>query len=143
MLLSSSPDGRGVFCSGRCHLWQFHLFRLALQRCCHQSGEKWMRAGGSGTELRMRLRRDVVRMHFSWKLDVLDQSAVWRGTADRQPGPLQLVAVFVVHLEAVPVPFLDVRFAVDLADNGVVTELGRVKPEPHGAPHVSLASDDI
>src|SRR5689334_4038114 len=95
---------------------------LARDRRLDQPGEERVRPGRPGLQLGVRLGRDEVRVHVTRVLDVLDELVVGRDAGEDDPGALlQLRAIRVVDLVAVPVPLLDVRLvAVDLADDGAL-----------------------
>src|SRR5450432_1948695 len=91
----------------------------------------------------MRLRRDEIGMYLSRQLDELDKPAVRRCPRDDKTGSLELRAIAVVELVPVPVPFLHIRLAVHLANNGALEQLGGIRAETHGAAHVALTGNDI
>ena len=82
-------------------------------------------------ELRVRLRGHEVRVVRD--LDELDQPVVGRQAAEHEAVLLELRAVPVVELEAVPVALVDDRLAVDLAHRRALQQLGRIGTETHRA----------
>ena len=76
----------------------------AVQRRLDQPDEQRVRHGRPRLQLRVRLGGHEVRVHLVGQLDELDQLRVRRRAADHQAGLLQLAAVGVVDLVAVPVP---------------------------------------
>ena len=55
------------------------LYTATTQSGSHESSKKWMRAGGARTELWMRLRAHIERMHIGGQFNKLDEAPIWRG----------------------------------------------------------------
>ena len=85
---------------------------LPLDRGADQAREQRVRSGRPGPQLGVRLRGDVVGVHVAGQLHELDEVVVRRGPREHEAGLLELVAVDVVDLVAVPVPLLDQVLAV-------------------------------
>ena len=61
----------------------------------------------------------------------------------RRPPLAQEILVGHVHLIAVAVTLGDMRGAVQLRNEGVLLQLGRVAAQTHGVAHVAVAGDDV
>ena len=115
---------------------------LALDGGLDQPGEQRVRPGRPRAQLGVRLRGHVVGVHVGRQLDELDQVVVRRGAGEHQAGGLELLAVGVVDLVAVPVPLLDPGRAVRRPHHAALLELGRVEAQPHGAAEVAGTFDE-
>ena len=115
---------------------------LALDRRADQAREQRVRPGRARAQLGVGLGGDVVGVHLARQLDELDQVEVRVGAGEDQAGLLELVAVGVVDLVAVPVALLDPRLAVGLADHRARGQLGRVEAQAHRAAQVARALDE-
>src|SRR6266481_1364129 len=79
----------------------------------------------------MELAADEPRM--VGELDDLDQRLIRRDAAENQPGAAELLAIRVVELVAVAMPFVDLALAVEPCRERVLAQHARVRAEPHGA----------
>src|SRR5688500_2077052 len=86
-----------------------------------ETPEERMRLVRLALKFRMKLRRDEKGMRRD--LDDLDQLPVGRRAAQDESGVLEIVAVFIVELVAVPVPFVNHERAVNLGRPRIRLEL--------------------
>src|SRR5207244_11170611 len=103
--------------------------RRLVQRGLDEALEERMAVHGPRLELGMRLRRDEPGMVL--ELDHLDEPAVRRRARADEPRLLELLAIGVVELVAMPVALEHLTAPVELAGQRAVLEGARIVAEPH------------
>jgi hypothetical protein len=111
----------------------------AIGRGPHDRREERVRAVGPALELGVRLGRDEEGVRRARQLDELDEPLVGRGARAHEPRLLEPLAVLVVDLVPVTVPFVHDVLAVRSVHDRAGRELRRVRAEAHRAAEV----DDV
>src|SRR5699024_9600243 len=95
-------------------------------------------------QLRVRLCSDEERVLLPGQLDVLHQLAIRGEPGEHQTGLLQQGAIGVVDLEAVTVAFENFPLSLmDVVDQGILHQFGRMTAQAHTATHVALTTHDV